>query len=222
MIFAAGFGTRMRPLTLDRPKPLIKVAGQTLLDRAIDLGTAAGCAPMVVNAHYKAAMIDAHLANTHLTVLTEAPDILDTGGGLRNARTALGADVAMTLNPDVLWAGPNPLSALQAAWDPARMDALLMTVPLAQTIGRAGTGDFDLDGQGHISRGTTHVYGGAQILKLDRLDTIAETVFSLNHVWDLVAADTRLFGLPYPGTWCDVGTPEGIRRAEAMLAEHHG
>ncbi|WP_347138118.1 nucleotidyltransferase family protein [Paracoccus sp. SSK6] len=216
MIFAAGLGTRMRPLTDNCPKPLIPVAGRTLLDRALDLGRAAGAGPVVVNTHYLGDRIAAHLAGGDVAVSHEPGEILDTGGGLRQALPLLGQGPVMTLNPDVVWTGPNPLAALDAAWRDD-MDALLMLVPLDRATGRQGAGDFALDADGRITRRGDHVYGGAQIIRPDRLAGIPDRVFSLNRLWDLLIADGRAFGITHPGGWCDVGYPQAIPLAERML-----
>ncbi|CUH79535.1 nucleotidyltransferase family protein [Tropicibacter naphthalenivorans] len=214
MLFAAGFGTRMGSLTADRPKPLIPVAGRPLLDHALALTE--GRAPRVVNAHYKAKMVQAHLDGTDIAVSVERPDILDTGGGLRHALPLLGTDPVFTLNTDAVWHGPNPLDLLEAAWDPAQMDALLLCVPLARAVGRKTPGDFTLT-DGRLTRQGDLVYTGAQIVKTDALHDIAEDSFSLNVLWNRMAQDGRLHGTPYPGHWCDVGHPEGITLAEEML-----
>ena len=218
MLFAAGFGTRMGALTARCPKPLIPVAGRPLLDHALDLTQ--GIPRRVVNAHYLAPRIAEHLAGRDVTVMVEEPQILDTGGGLRAALPHLGTDPVFTLNTDAVWSGPNPLGLLAAAWDPARMDALLLCVPLERATGRKGGGDFTFDPQGRLIRGGDMVYTGAQILATDRLQDVPETVFSLNVNWTAMAAEGRLFGLPYPGHWTDVGHPQGIAEAEAMLARH--
>lgn len=219
MLFAAGFGTRMRPLTLDRPKPLIEVSGRPLIDHAIDLGHDAGCAPIVANLHYKAAMLEAHLAPLGVKTVTEAPDILDTGGGLRHALPALGDGPVMTLNPDAIWIGSNPLQLLKAHWRPERMDALLVCVPTKKAEGHEGSGDFVLDSAGRIARGAAVIYGGAQIIKTELLAGIRRPAFSLNEIWDLMASQDRVFGLTYSGRWCDVGHPGGIATAEKLLAD---
>lgn len=216
MIFAAGLGTRMRPLTDNVPKPLIPVAGRTLLDRALDLGRDAGAGPVVVNTHYLGGRIAAHVADQKIAISDEPDTILDTGGGLRQALPLLGTGPVMTLNPDVVWTGPNPLAALNGAWHDD-MDALLMLVPLAQATARQGTGDFTLDGAGRISRQGDLVYGGAQIIRPDRLADIPDRVFSLNRLWDLLIADGRAFGIVHPGGWCDVGYPGAIPLAERLL-----
>lgn len=216
MIFAAGLGTRMRPLTDSLPKPLIPVAGRTLLDRALDLGRDARARPVVVNTHYLGGQIAAHLAGRDVAVIDEPGEILDTGGGLRQALPLLGTGPVMTLNPDVIWSGPNPLATLEAAWRDD-MDALLMLVPLSRATARQGAGDFALDGTSRISRRGDLVYGGAQIIRTDRLAGIPDRVFSLNRLWDMLIAEGRAFGVVHPGGWCDVGHPGAIPLAEGML-----
>lgn len=217
MIFAAGKGTRMAPLTDRLPKPLIPVAGRTLLDRALDLGRAAGAGPVVVNIHHLGQQIRDHLG-PDIAVSDESDQLLETGGGLRRALPLLGPGPVLTLNPDAVWRGPNPLAALLAAWDPG-MEALLMLVPLARTHGRQGGGDFSLDPDGRLIRGGDLVYGGAQIIRTDRLAAIAEPVFSLNRLWDLQIAAGRAHGLVHSGEWCDVGRPDCIPLAEALLRD---
>ncbi|MEM9869674.1 MAG: nucleotidyltransferase family protein [Pseudomonadota bacterium] len=221
MLFAAGFGTRMGALTAHRPKPLIDVAGQALIDHAMALAEDAGITRIVSNLHYRPEMLEAHLANRSVHTIRETPDILDTGGGLRNALPVLGSDTVMTLNSDAVWAGPNPLTQLIDAWDPTRMDALLLCVPMAQVHGRTGSGDFTLRPDGQIVRGPDAVYAGAHILKTARVHDMPDTAFSLNVVWNEMAEDQRLYGLRYEGHWCDVGHPGGIAEAEAMLAAHN-
>ena len=213
MVFAAGFGTRMRPLTDDRPKPLIRVGGRTLLDRALDLGREAGVARIAVNAHYRAEMIEAHLAGTGVTVLREDP-ILETGGGLKAALPALGAGAVLTLNPDGVFAGPNPLSLLREGWTGG--EGALLLVARREAAGRA-EGDFDLSPDGTLRRGGDWVYLGAQALSTGAVARRPDGAFSLNEVWDGMAARGDLRGLRYPGRWADVGTPEGIAAAEALL-----
>lgn len=217
MLFAAGFGTRMGALTANRPKPLIKVAGRPLLDRALDL--TAQVPTSVVNAHYHASQIVHHLKDSATTVSVEEPDILDTGGGLRHALPLLGSGPVYTLNTDAVWGGLNPLNLLAEAWQPDRMDALLLCVPLGQAVGRKGGGDFSLGTGGQLVRGGDLVYTGAQIVKTDGLHGIAAKAFSLNLLWNGMADRGRLYGTLYTGRWCDVGHPEGITLAEEMLAD---
>ncbi len=219
LFFAAGFGTRMRPLTETRPKPLIAVAGTTLLDHALALGRAAGLAPMAVNVHYLADQIEAHLRGRGIAISDERAAILDTGGGLRKAAPLLGPGPVFTMNTDAVWAGPNPFETLRRAWDPARMDALLLLVPAAAAEGHAGTGDFALEAGDRLKRGGGLVYTGAQIIRPGTLDGIPDAAFSLNRAWDRIAAEGRLCGAVWPGRWCDVGRPEAIPLAEALLRE---
>lgn len=221
MIFAAGFGTRMGRLTADRPKPLVPVLGVPMIDRALALARAAGAAPLVANTHYLGSQIAAHLAGTGVAISDEPGEILETGGGLRKALPLLGQGPVMTLNPDVVWRGPNPLQALAAAWDAERMDALLLVQAAARVRGRDGRADFALGGDGRILRDrspTGVVYLGAQILRPEGLDDVSERVFSLNILWDRMIAQRRAYALIYDGDWCDVGSPEGLRAAEDMLA----
>lgn len=221
MVFAAGFGTRMGALTVDRPKPLIPVAGRALIDHALDLGLAAGAAPVVVNLHYKAEMLAAHLAGREVRLSPEHPHILDTGGGLRAALPLLGPGSVFTLNSDAVWAGENPLIQLAGAWDAARMDALLLLLPADHATGFAGQGDFVMAPSGRIARaagGPGLAYLGAQIINPEGLADIPEEVFSLNRLWDRQIAAGRAYGLIHRGGWCDVGRPEGIAEAEALLA----
>ncbi len=222
MIFAAGFGTRMGMLTRDRPKPLLPVAGITLLDRALALGRAAGARPLVVNTHYLAGQVAAHLAGAEDVTISHEPEILETGGGLRAALPRLGPGPVATLNPDGVWTGPNPLSTLDSAWDAERMEALLLLAPHAATRAHAGPGDFALAADGRIARARgapgALVYTGAQILRTEGLAEIAERAFSLNRLWDAMAARGGLYGVLHPGHWADAGTPEGLAATEALLA----
>ncbi|WP_449042055.1 nucleotidyltransferase family protein [Paracoccus sp. (in: a-proteobacteria)] len=219
MLFAAGKGTRMAPLTDTTPKPLIPVAGQPLLDRALDLARAGGARRIVVNIHHLGDQIARHLAGSEAVVSDETDLLLETGGGLRRALPLLGAGPVLTLNPDAVWTGPNPVAALRAGWDAARMDALLMLVPLDRARGRLGGGDFTLETGGRISRGGDLVYTGCQIIRTEGLAAIPQQVFSLNLLWDRLLARGRVFGMVHKGEWCDVGRPDCIPLAEAMLAE---
>jgi N-acetyl-alpha-D-muramate 1-phosphate uridylyltransferase len=220
MIFAAGFGTRMGELTRDRPKPLIPVAGRPLIDHALQAGARAGVSRIVVNTHYKADQIAAHLADRDILISHEAGTILDTGGGLKAALPMLGEGPVAVLNSDGIWTGANPLAQLAAAWDPDRMEALLLLLPLVRTLAHGPKGDFRLGPDGRISRGAggeDHVYIGAQILKTGRIAATSDAVFGLNRTWtEMIAAGTA-FGLVHDGGWCDVGHAEGIAEAERLL-----
>ena len=217
MLFAAGFGTRMAPLTDSRPKPLIEVAGKAMLDHALDIARAAGITRIVVNVHYLGEQIIVHLEGSGVMISDERGAILETGGGLRKALALLGDGPVLTMNTDAIWRGPNVISQLLTAWEPARMDALLAVVPPENTLGHRGTGDFTLDDGGRITRGAGYVYTGAQILNPAGIETISEEAFSLNLLWDTMISAGRAYGIGYQGRWCDVGRPESIELAETML-----
>lgn len=223
MIFAAGFGTRMAPLTDTMPKPLLSVAGKPLINHSLDLLD--GITNIVVNTHYLADQLEDHLRNTpHVTCLRESPDILETGGGLKNALPLLGSDPVVVLNSDAVFVGDSPLPALLSHWDPNKMDALLTLVPIANTIEHRGAGDFFCGVDGQLSRrgknpAAPYVYTGVQILKTDQLAAIPQTAFSLNLLWDQMISEGRAFGLVYSGKWVDVGRPSGITAAEKALAD---
>ncbi|MBK5926485.1 nucleotidyltransferase [Rhodobaculum claviforme] len=213
MLFAAGFGTRMGTLTAARPKPLIEVAGRPLIDHALALTQGLR---VVVNTHYHADQIAAHLAGRGVAISHE-PAILDTGGGLKAALPVLGGGAVFTLNSDAVWAGPNPLGVLRAAWRPG-MAALLLLVPRARVRGRDGPGDARIDAGGRLIWGGDMVYSGAQIIDPAPLADIPGAAFPMHRLWDRAAG--AIHAVPYRGLWCDVGHPGGIAAAEAMLAEH--
>ena len=232
MIFAAGRGTRMGTLTARLPKPLIEVAGTPLLDRALALAEATGVSRKVVNTHYLGEMIADHLrARGDVSISDEAAisdKALETGGGLKQALPLLGPGPVYTLNADAVWTGDNPLTQLASAWDGRRMSALLLLVPLARATGHPGKGDFARAADGRLTRlkdapsTAGLVYTGAQITTLSGLSAIMESRFSLNMLWDDMIARNRLFGIIHTGGWADVGTPEGIVRAEALLRREGG
>lgn len=218
MIFAAGFGTRMMPLTRDRPKPMVALRGRPLLDHALDHARQVCPDRIVVNTHYKGDVIKAHLSGSDIHIIDEQPEILDTGGGLRNALPIIGTEPVMTLNPDTVWYGENPLSLAMRSWEPDRMDALLVCIDRVRAFGTDSDGDFVLASDGRLTRGIGVIYGGAQIIKTDLLDRISGRVFSLNKIWDVLLAKGRCYGITYPGKWCDVGHPAGLEQAEALFS----
>ncbi|MBZ4022091.1 nucleotidyltransferase [Rhodobacter sp. TJ_12] len=219
MLFAAGRGTRMKHLTETRPKPLIAVAGCPLIDHALALVQGAQIGRVVANTHYLGDQVAAHLAGRDVVVSEESDALLETGGGLRKALPLLGPGPVFTLNTDAAWTGPNVLQTLRAAWEPARMSALLALVPVAAARGYQGEGDFTLLPDGQIRRGPGYVYTGAQILDPAGLETISEQAFSLNLLWNQIIAAGRAYGVVHSGGWCDVGRPDCIALAEEMLAD---
>jgi MurNAc alpha-1-phosphate uridylyltransferase len=217
MLFAAGFGTRMGALTQDRPKPMVDVAGKPLIDHAIAITTGGGLRRIVANVHYLSDQVRAHVTPVGIEISDESDRILETGGGLRKAQALLGAGPVFTLNTDAVWTGSGLLAQMLAAWDPARMDALLMLVPTERAIGYRGVGDFALREDGQISRGHGFVYTGLQIINPVGIADIEDDVFSLNRLWDQMLASGRAYGVIHDGGWCDVGRPESIALAERML-----
>jgi len=215
MIFAAGFGTRMGKLTRNMPKPMLPLAGRPMVDHALDLLREGGITDIVANTHYLPGRITPHLVADGVTVLHEDP-ILETGGGLRAALPALGPAPVLTLNPDAAWKGPNPVRLLCDAWRDD-MQALLMLVDFGNALGTAPPGDFSLE-QGIIRRNGRFRYTGLQLLRTERLNEIHGEAFSLNAYWDLLAENAPLHGIEYPGTWCDIGHPDGLAQAERLLA----
>lgn len=215
MIFAAGFGTRMGPLTRDLPKPMVPLGGRPMIDHAIDLLEGAGITRIVANTHYLADRMTPHLVARGVAIAHEPGPILDTGGGLRAALPLLDDGPVITLNPDTLWLDQNPITALKEAWRPD-MQALLMMVDPASVVGGTKGGDFSLE-HGEIRRNGPFLYGGAQIIQPAGLSQIEGEVFSLNRYWDHLASNGPLHGITHQGRWCDIGTPEGLARAEGVL-----
>lgn len=215
MIFAAGFGTRMGALTQDIPKPMLSLNGRPMIDHAVEIVRKAGIQKIVVNTHYLHERIAPHIADLGVASIHEWPEILETGGALKAALTMLGDGPVVTLNPDAAWTGENPICELLDRWQPT-MRALLMLVPLSSAVTDRNSGDFSLE-QGEIHRHGDFIYSGAQIIRTDELAKIAESSFSLNLYWDLLAQSGPLHGLVHNGKWCDIGHPEGLARAERML-----
>ena len=216
LLFAAGLGTRMGDLVKDRPKPLVEVAGKPLIDHALALTRVDGVGKRVVNIHHQAEKLRHHLKGQDIAFSDETDMLRETGGGLRHALPVLGVSPVITMNTDAIWRGPNPVSTILNAWQP-HMEALLLTVPQPQVTGHLGKGDFTRDENGHLHRGRGDIYSGLQIIRTETLAQISEAVFSMNVIWDQMAARGGLYGVSYPGQWCDVGQPASIPLAEALL-----
>ena len=225
MVLAAGHGTRMRPLTNDRAKAMVEVGGKPLIDHMLDRLETAGIERAVVNVHAHADHLEAHLKarkrGPEIIISDERDVLLETGGGVAKALPLLGDRPFMVVNSDNVWLGKNALLPLVEAWDAARMDALLLLVPVERAVGYSRAGDFSLDGGRLVRRGEAAraplVFTGAQILSPALFDDVPEGPFSLNLVWDRAIAAGRAFGIGHPGGWCDVGTPEGLSEAEDAL-----
>lgn len=231
MVMAAGLGRRMRPLTATRPKPLVEVAGKPLIDHVFDHLRAAGVKRAVVNVHYLADALEAHLRNRvqglDIVISDERAQLMETGGGLVQARALIGDKPFLCVNSDNLWVnGPvDALAALAARWDDAAMDALLLMIPLARASCHAGQGDFHLDAQGRIvgrrkhGRPAPFVWTGVQILSPRIIHDWPAGPFSTNLFWNRAIAAGRAYGLVHQGLWFDVGTPGAIAKTEALLAD---
>lgn len=229
MVLAAGLGKRMRPLTATRPKPLVEVAGATLIDHALRRVAEAGVPRAVVNVHYMADRLEAHLARRNpgleISISDERAQLLETGGGVARALPLIEGDPFFVVNSDNLWIdGARPsLRCLAEAWDADRMDALLLLVPLARAAGYEGQGDFHMDPAGRLTRRrerrvAPYVFSGVQLLARRLFETVPEGPFSLNLLYDRALAEGRLFGLSHGGLWFHVGTPEAVGETESALA----
>ncbi len=226
MVMAAGLGKRMRPLTATRPKPLIPVVGKPLIDHALDKLAEAGVARAVVNVHYMADALEAHLAlrqRPAITISDERDGLLETGGGMVKAQGLL-PDPFFCLNSDNIWLdGPRDVFAeLSTAWDPASMDALLLMVRHTGARNYVGKGDFHLDPLGLVSRRRAgrvapFIYTGIQLVSRRLLRDAPEGAFSTNVLWNRAIEEGRLFGLVHTGEWFEVGDPAAIAPTEAWL-----
>jgi MurNAc alpha-1-phosphate uridylyltransferase len=231
MVMAAGLGKRMRPLTATRPKPLVEVAGRTLLDHVFDRLRSAGVERAVVNVHYLADALEAHLKNRvegiEVVISDERGRLMETGGGIVQARDLIGSEPFLVVNSDNLWLdGPSDAIRLLAArWDDATMDALLLMVPLARAHNHGGQGDFTLSPDGRITgrrkagRIAPFVYTGVQILSPRVIADWPQGPFSTMLFWERAIAAGRAYGLVHQGLWFDVGTPQAIAATEALIAD---
>jgi MurNAc alpha-1-phosphate uridylyltransferase len=225
MVLAAGLGLRMRPLTEHTPKPLIPVAGRCMLDRVFDRLDAANVAHRVVNTHWLAEQVAAHLANHAGVILSHEDVLLETGGGVAHALPLLGSRAFFVCNADIVWLdGAQPaLARLAETWDEARMDALLLLAPTETAFGYEGRGDFTRADDGRLSRRqgarpSPLVFTGVQILHPCLFTHSPAGVFSLNVLYDRAQNAGRLFGLIHDGTWLHIGTPATLAAAEAWFA----
>jgi len=219
MILAAGEGMRMRPLTLDLPKPLIPVAGRCFLDRSLDHLRQAGIKNIVVNASYLKDKIARHCEPYKDVTLSLEDTRLETGGGVKKALPLLGPHPFYILNGDGVWVAPSLMNQLAQAWDPEKMEALLMLTPLARAHGYEGAGDFVVDADHRLARAPGgHVYVGVQIISPTLYEGIEEDVFSNNLVWDKALARGTLYGHLLQGEMYHIGTPEDLQKFEPLVA----
>lgn len=225
MVLAAGFGTRMRPITDHVPKPLVPLAGRALIDHVIDRLAASGVKRVVINLHYKAPMIAAHLASRQDVEirLSHEAELLDTGGGIKAALPLLD-EVFYAVNADVFWLdGKVPaLQRLERAWDPQKLDALMLLQRTTSAVGYEGPGDFFVDPLGQVRRRrerevAPHLFAGIEILQRRLFDGEETGKFSINPLWNRAIAAHRLAAIVHDGEWYHVGTQAGLAATEARL-----
>ncbi len=228
MVLAAGLGTRMRPISDTVPKPLVEIGGRTLLDHAIDRLALVGVELVVVNLHYKADMIAARLATRmHPRIeISQEEELLETGGGVLRALPLLG-ECFFVVNGDVLWLDgtDHALARLAGAFDPARMDAVLLLQRAVTAVGYDGSGDYFLDSLGVPRRRgerevAPFIFSGVQLLHRRLFDGIAERRFSLNLLYDRAERAGRLYAIVHDGEWYHIGTPQGLEATRARLNSH--
>lgn len=218
----------MMPLTADRPKPLIEVAGTALLDHVLGHLREAEVGNIVINAHYRASQVEEHMAefarDFQVKISDERDLLLDTGGGLVRALPMIAEDPFLCVNADNWWTdeGENAFARLMAAWDDDKMDVLMLLVPFGKANNTQGQGDFDIDGDGRISRRRSNCQGafvwtGIQMLSRRLIADPPSDVFSTNVFWDRAISNGRCFGLEHHGLWFDVGYPDAIKATEAKL-----
>ncbi|HYG89713.1 MAG TPA: nucleotidyltransferase family protein [Azospirillum sp.] len=227
MVLAAGLGLRMRPLTLERPKPLINVGGKPMLDHALDRLQDVGVETAVVNAHYRGEMLAEHLKSRKKPkiVVSHEEELLETGGGVKKALPKLGPEPFFVVNADILWLD-GPTKALKRVadhWDPETMDALLLLMSTTRAVGYEGRGDFHMDPLGCLTRRAEgeiapFVFAGVQIIKPELFKDTPEGAFSTNLVWNRVQESGRLYGLAHDGAWFHVGSPAALLESEELLA----
>jgi MurNAc alpha-1-phosphate uridylyltransferase len=230
MIMAAGLGTRMRPLTNKIPKPLVQVRGRALIDHVIDRLIAADVDTIVVNVHYMADQIEAHLAkrkDVKIVISDEKVELLDSGGGIYKALSHFGGEPFFHANSDTVWAEGygHALDKLKAAWDPEKMDALMLLAPTVSTICYDGNGDFMMDSEGHLSRVPEQkiapfVWMSMEIVHPRLFDDAPKGgKFSINPLWDKAIAKQRLFGQRLDGVWMHIDRPDAITASEDFLSD---
>ena len=228
MIMAAGFGTRMRPLTNTIPKPLVKVQGRALIDHVMDRLVEAGVKTIVVNIHYMGDQIKAHVEkrkDVEIIISDETDSILDSGGGIFKALPHFQGEPFFHANADTVWVegASHALERLKAAWKPSEMDALMLLASTVTTVCYDGRGDFMMDADGRLSRVpegriSPFVWMSMEILHPRLFDGVTPGKFSINPLWDKAIAKGRLFGQRLDGVWMHIDRPEAVKQSEEYLA----
>lgn len=230
MVLSAGLGTRMRPLTDATAKPLLEVAGRSMIDRLLDNLVAAGVKRAVVNVHWCADLVEAHVKrrdDLEILMSDERAQVLETGGGLAKARPLLGDEPIFVVNTDAFWApaGSAPLNDLASAFDPDQMDELLLLADTKRSLGFPGAGDFFRDETGMLRRrgdadAAPWAYAGLRILKPSLYDDAPIEPFSANRIWNDLIPKGRVHGIPLDRFWLHVGDPQALKDAEFWLRCH--
>ena len=230
MVLAAGLGTRMQPLTDDTAKPLLKVAGRSMIDRLLDNLASAGVQRAIVNVHWCADQVEAHLKarqDLEIVISDERAAVLETGGGLAKARPLLGDDPIFVVNTDAFWepTGAEPLQKLAERFDKELMDEVLLLADTKRCLGFPGAGDFFLEETGAITRrgdaaSAPWAYAGLRILKPQLYDGAPVEPFSANRIWNDLLLKGRVHGVPLDRFWLHVGDPQALKDAEFWLRCH--
>ena len=230
MVLAAGLGTRMRPLTDSTAKPLLEVAGRTMIDRLLDNLVSAGVRRAVVNVHWCADLVEAHLEarqDIEVIISDEREQVLETGGGLAKARPLLGEDPVFVVNTDAFWepTGAEPLQKLAASFNKELSDEILLLADTKRCLGFPGAGDFFLDEAGALSRrgdapSAPWAYAGMRIIKPQLYDNAPVEPFSANRIWNELLPKSRIHGVPLDRFWLHVGDPQALKDAEFWLRCH--
>jgi MurNAc alpha-1-phosphate uridylyltransferase len=231
MVLAAGLGRRLRPITSNLPKPLVKLADRTLLDYTLDHLVAAGVECAVVNIHYLADQIRKHLSGRNdleIIISSEEDNLLETGGGVKKALKHFSNEPFYVSNADVFWLnGPTmTLDRMVEQWDESKMDALLLLHSTVEAYGYTGNGDFDADPLGKLSRRlekeiTPYLFTGVQIIHPRIFEDTPNGKFSLNVTYDRAAEVDRLYGIAHDGEWFHIGTPDGLADAESYMSQRY-
>lgn len=229
MVLAAGFGTRLRPLTETTPKAMVRVLGRPMLDVVLDRLAAAGVERVVVNLHHLGHVIREHLKGRKVPeiIFSEEKDILETGGGIVQALPLLGDEPFFTVNAKIIWLNGkvDALWRLAQQWDPEKMDGLLLLQPTVTAVGYDGKGDFQMDQAGRIRRRhgwevAPFLYAGIQICHPRLFRDAPKGAFSTNVVWDRAMEEERLHGIRHDGEWYHVSTPKHLEEVERHLLYH--
>ena len=229
MVMAAGYGTRLRPLTDKVPKAMVKVLGRPMLDVVLDRLAAAGVERAVINLHHLGEVIRDHLKfRKDIEIVYSAEtEILETGGGTKKALPLLGSDPFFVVNAKIIWLNgrEDALHRLAKAWDPERMDSLLLLQPTVTAIGYDGPGDFLMDQEGRLKRRpewevAPFLYSGVNITHPRLFEASPDGAYSVNILWNRAIAQGRLAGIRHDGEWYHVSTPQHLREVERELGFH--